>query len=190
MRARRTLEWLVRAVARRPAVTLGIVLALALGGGALALRLTPNTNTDTFVSRSSPTYQASLDDERHFGGDGPRPGQDDGQLERSRPGHHVRLPRALPQLLRRVGQGGIRAVQRKLQAAHRDRLPEALRAGDLLDALATTVVELARHDRRREPRVAYVPRRDDVADDPAQAPEHVPRAEFRRELRRRVDPVL
>src|SRR5579862_2455249 len=69
MRARRTLEWLVRAVARRPALTLGIVLALALGGGALALRLTPNTNTDTFVSRSSPTYQASLDDERHFGGD-------------------------------------------------------------------------------------------------------------------------
>src|ERR1700752_3839363 len=65
----RTLERLVRAVARRPAVTLGIVLALALGGGALALRLTPNTNTDTFVSRSSPTYQASRDDERHFGGD-------------------------------------------------------------------------------------------------------------------------
>ncbi|MGN6872130.1 MAG: MMPL family transporter, partial [Solirubrobacteraceae bacterium] len=50
-------------------MTLGIVLALALGGGALALRLTPNTNTDTFVNRSSPSYQASLDDERHFGGD-------------------------------------------------------------------------------------------------------------------------
>jgi hydrophobe/amphiphile efflux-3 (HAE3) family protein len=63
------LERLVRAAARRPAVTLGIVLALALGGGALALRLTPNTSTDTFVSRSSPSYQASLDDERHFGGD-------------------------------------------------------------------------------------------------------------------------
>ncbi len=63
------LERLVRAAARRPAVTLGIVLALALGGGALALRLTPNTNTDTFVNRSSPSYQASLDDERHFGGD-------------------------------------------------------------------------------------------------------------------------
>jgi uncharacterized protein len=69
MRVRRTLEGLVRAVARRPAVTLGIVLALALGGGALALRLTPNTSTDTFVSSSSPTYRASLDDERHFGGD-------------------------------------------------------------------------------------------------------------------------
>jgi uncharacterized protein len=65
----RTLERLVRAAARRPAVTLGIVLALALGGGALALRLTPNTSTDTFVNSSSPSYQASLDDERHFGGD-------------------------------------------------------------------------------------------------------------------------
>src|SRR6478752_8974029 len=65
----RKLERLVRAVAGRPALTLGIVLALALGGGALALRLTPNTSTDTFVSRSSPTFQASLDDERHFGGD-------------------------------------------------------------------------------------------------------------------------
>jgi hypothetical protein len=65
----RTLDRLVRAVAGRPAITLGIVLALALAGGALALRLTPNTSTDTFVSRSTPTYQASLDDERHFGGD-------------------------------------------------------------------------------------------------------------------------
>ncbi|HKO28614.1 MAG TPA: hypothetical protein VJU80_14235, partial [Solirubrobacteraceae bacterium] len=69
MRVRRTLERLVRIVARRPAVTIGIVLALALAGGALALRLTPNTSTDTFVNRSSPSYQASLDDERHFGGD-------------------------------------------------------------------------------------------------------------------------
>jgi hypothetical protein len=65
----RTLERLVRAAAARPAVTLGIVLALALVGGALALRLTPNTSTDTFVNRSTPSYQASLDDERHFGGD-------------------------------------------------------------------------------------------------------------------------
>ena len=63
------LERLVRAVAGRPAVTLGVVLALALAGGALALRLTPNTATDTFVSRSSPSFQASLDDEQHFGGD-------------------------------------------------------------------------------------------------------------------------
>jgi hydrophobe/amphiphile efflux-3 (HAE3) family protein len=69
MRVRRTLERLVRAAAGRPAVTLGIVLALALAGGALALRLQPNTGSDTFVSSSSPSFRASLDDERHFGGD-------------------------------------------------------------------------------------------------------------------------
>src|SRR5437660_5867920 len=65
----RTLERLVRAAAGRPAVTLGLVLALALGGGALALRLQPNTGSDTFVSRSSASFQATLDDQRHFGGD-------------------------------------------------------------------------------------------------------------------------
>jgi uncharacterized protein len=65
----KTLGRLAGAAASKPAVTLGIVLALALGGGALALRLTPNTNSDTFVSRSSPTFQASLDDNQHFGGD-------------------------------------------------------------------------------------------------------------------------
>jgi uncharacterized protein len=65
----RALERLARAAASRPAVTLGVVLALALGGGALALRLRPNTNSDTFVSRSSPTFQASLDDNEHFGSD-------------------------------------------------------------------------------------------------------------------------
>ena len=63
------LERLARAAAGRPAVTLGIVLALALGGGALALRLQPNTATDTFVSSSSSSYKASADDDKHFGGD-------------------------------------------------------------------------------------------------------------------------
>jgi hydrophobe/amphiphile efflux-3 (HAE3) family protein len=50
-------------------VTLGIVLALALAGGVLALGLKPNTSSDTFVSASSPSYKASLDDARHFGAD-------------------------------------------------------------------------------------------------------------------------
>ena len=50
-------------------MTLGIVVALALCGGALALRLQPNTSSDTFVNSSSPEYQASLDDNQHFGGD-------------------------------------------------------------------------------------------------------------------------
>ena len=65
----RTLERLARAAAGRPAVALGVVLALALAGGALALGLQPDTGSDTFVSRSSPSFQASLDDQRHFGGD-------------------------------------------------------------------------------------------------------------------------
>ncbi len=60
---------LARTAAGRPAVTLGIVLALALGGGALALRLEPDTNSDTFVSSSSATFKASLDDDKHFGSD-------------------------------------------------------------------------------------------------------------------------
>ncbi|HUA48867.1 MAG TPA: MMPL family transporter [Solirubrobacteraceae bacterium] len=59
----------MRVATGRPAVTLGIVLALALAGGALALRLQPNTATDTFVSPSSSSYKASLDDDQHFGGD-------------------------------------------------------------------------------------------------------------------------
>ncbi len=63
------LERLARGAAERPAVTLGIVLALALGGAALALGLQPNTGSDTFVSRSSPGFQATADDQRHFGGD-------------------------------------------------------------------------------------------------------------------------
>jgi uncharacterized protein len=65
----RMLERLVRAATGRPAVTLGIVLALALGGGALALRLQPNTATDTFVNSSASSYKASQDDDQHFGGD-------------------------------------------------------------------------------------------------------------------------
>jgi predicted RND superfamily exporter protein len=57
------------AAARRPMVTLGIVLALAVGGGLLALGLKPSAGTDTFVSSSSSTYKATADDERHFGDD-------------------------------------------------------------------------------------------------------------------------
>ncbi|MBV9338780.1 MAG: MMPL family transporter [Solirubrobacterales bacterium] len=69
MRVRRVLERLARAAARWPVVTLAVVLALALGGAALALRLRPNTGSDTFVSRSSPSSEATANDQRHFGGD-------------------------------------------------------------------------------------------------------------------------
>jgi uncharacterized protein len=62
-------EWLASVAARRPAVTIGIVLALAIGGGVGALGLKPSTGIDTFVSRSSSSYQATVDDQRHFGSD-------------------------------------------------------------------------------------------------------------------------
>jgi hypothetical protein len=62
-------EWLASVSARRPAVTIGIVLALAIGGGVAALGLKPSTGIDTFVSRSSSSYQATRDDQRHFGSD-------------------------------------------------------------------------------------------------------------------------
>ena len=63
------MERLAGAAARRPLLTIGVVIALALGGGALALGLQPNAGTDTFVSRSSPTFQATDDFHKHFGDD-------------------------------------------------------------------------------------------------------------------------
>ena len=68
MRAR----WFQRlsgAAARRPVTTIGVVLALALAGAVLALGLKPSAGIDTFVSASSPSYQATVNDERHFGDD-------------------------------------------------------------------------------------------------------------------------
>jgi uncharacterized protein len=62
-------ERLCGAAARRPILTVGIVLALALGGGLLALGLRPSAGIDTFVSSSSSSYKATIDDERHFGDD-------------------------------------------------------------------------------------------------------------------------
>jgi hydrophobe/amphiphile efflux-3 (HAE3) family protein len=54
---------------RRPALTIAIVLALAIGGGLLALGLKPSAGSDTFVSRSSTSFQATDQDHRNFGGD-------------------------------------------------------------------------------------------------------------------------
>ncbi len=62
-------ESLCGAAARRPILTVGIVLALALGGGLLALGLRPSAGIDTFVSSSSASYKATADDQRHFGDD-------------------------------------------------------------------------------------------------------------------------
>ena len=63
------IEGLAKLAARRPAITIATVLAVAIVGAALALALKPSAGTDTFVSRSSATYQATQDDYRHFGGD-------------------------------------------------------------------------------------------------------------------------
>jgi hydrophobe/amphiphile efflux-3 (HAE3) family protein len=67
-----TSKWFERlcgAAARRPVLTIGLVLALALGGGLLALGLRPSAGIDTFVSSSSSSYRATADDQRHFGSD-------------------------------------------------------------------------------------------------------------------------
>jgi uncharacterized protein len=66
MRAKR-FERLSAAATRRPILTVAVVVALALGGGLLALGLKPSAGIDTFVSASSPSYRATVDDERHFG---------------------------------------------------------------------------------------------------------------------------
>ena len=63
------LEGLARVAARRPVLTVAIVLALAIAGGLLALGLKPSAGSDTFVSRSSSSFRATDDDHRHFGGD-------------------------------------------------------------------------------------------------------------------------
>src|SRR5205823_5750932 len=67
MSMRERFERVAGAAARQPVLALGIVLVLALGGGVLALRLKPSTGINTFVSGSS--YQATVDDQRHFGSD-------------------------------------------------------------------------------------------------------------------------
>jgi hydrophobe/amphiphile efflux-3 (HAE3) family protein len=69
MTVRERFEWLAGAAARRPVLTVGIVLALALAGGVLSLGLKPSAGTDTFVSKSSASYQATANDQRNFGDD-------------------------------------------------------------------------------------------------------------------------
>ncbi len=63
------LEALARTAARRPLAALATILILAVAGGLLALSLEPSTGLDTFVSKSSSTYQATDQDHQRFGGD-------------------------------------------------------------------------------------------------------------------------
>ncbi len=55
---------------RRPAITVGITLALAIAGGVLALGLRPSTGIDTLVSSSAPSYRATTTEQRLFGAGG------------------------------------------------------------------------------------------------------------------------
>jgi uncharacterized protein len=69
MTAKERFERLARAAASRPFLTLGVVLALAIGGGVLALGLRPDASSSTFVSSSSSSFRATDDDHKHFGAD-------------------------------------------------------------------------------------------------------------------------
>jgi hydrophobe/amphiphile efflux-3 (HAE3) family protein len=69
MTVRHRCEQLARAAGRRPVLSIGIVVALALAGGVLALGLKPSAGADTFVSRSSASFQATANDQRNFGDD-------------------------------------------------------------------------------------------------------------------------
>src|SRR2546421_8223505 len=69
MQVKERLQGLARFASGRPVLTIGIVAALALAGALLALGLKPSAGTDTFVSRSSATSQATDQDHREFGGD-------------------------------------------------------------------------------------------------------------------------
>ena len=59
----------VRACARRPLLTIGVVALLALGGAAAATQLKPSAGTDTLVSASSDTARANDRFKREFGDD-------------------------------------------------------------------------------------------------------------------------
>jgi hydrophobe/amphiphile efflux-3 (HAE3) family protein len=69
MRVRERFERLAGTAASRPVLTLSAVLVFALAGGLLALGLRPSAGTDTFVSSSSPSFQATSADQRNFGSD-------------------------------------------------------------------------------------------------------------------------
>jgi hydrophobe/amphiphile efflux-3 (HAE3) family protein len=69
MDIRERLERLAGAAARRPLLTLSIVVVLAVAGGLLSLGLSTDTGDSAFVSSSSSSYRATLSDQQHFGGD-------------------------------------------------------------------------------------------------------------------------
>jgi predicted RND superfamily exporter protein len=69
VKASRTFASIVGAAARRPVLVVAVVAALALAGGVLALQLQPSADTDTLVSRSSGSFQATDAYHKDFGED-------------------------------------------------------------------------------------------------------------------------
>jgi uncharacterized protein len=65
--ASRVLAAVAGGAARRARLVIAVAVVLGLGGAALALRLHPTAATDTFVSSSSPQYQATQRFYRSFG---------------------------------------------------------------------------------------------------------------------------
>jgi hydrophobe/amphiphile efflux-3 (HAE3) family protein len=65
--AARLLSALAGGAARRPRLVVAIALVLGLGAGAYALRLQPTAAANTFVSSSSPQYQATQRFYKNFG---------------------------------------------------------------------------------------------------------------------------
>jgi hydrophobe/amphiphile efflux-3 (HAE3) family protein len=65
--ASRLLSALAAGAAGRARLVLAVAAVLALAGGALALGLTPTAATETFVGRSSASYQGTQRFYRHFG---------------------------------------------------------------------------------------------------------------------------
>src|ERR1700733_2320200 len=87
----RLLQRLIGGAVSRPAATTGVVLALAIAGGILALGLRPSAGIDTFVSGTSQSYRATVDQQRLFGNNGV-------QILVSEPLTTLLLPRALTRL--------------------------------------------------------------------------------------------
>lgn len=67
MNVARLLSGLAGAAGRRPWLTVGVALALGLGGAALALGLHPSAAADTFVGKSTADYRATQSFYRDFG---------------------------------------------------------------------------------------------------------------------------
>ncbi len=67
MNVARLLSSLAGGAARRPWLSIGIALALGIGGAALALGLHPSAAADTFVGKSSGDYQATQAFYKSFG---------------------------------------------------------------------------------------------------------------------------